>query len=303
MSYEFTEKQKNDIIENWGQDSYSKILRDIEIYSKKWKLWDFQFLEHYSINAIFFCKSNRHGNCVLKLGLNSQDAEFAGEYNILREYSGKKYVRVFEHNINLEKREKAMLIERCIPGKMLSEEESFEKRAAVFAELFSGLHVKPKNPRIYESYESWVCNTADYAAENIYLRKLNPYMQKAKALCLEIIKTYNRKMLLHIDIFADNIVSSNGGYKIIDPKGFTGDPIFDTGQFIFNECCENGIEPQKIESAFAILEKSLNIPDKILRQCFYIETIRFICHELSDGEPDDWDIEVAKFAYAVLNKK
>ena len=294
MNYEFTETQTDRIIKNWGQEIYLKILRDIEIYSKKWKLFDLVFHEYFSINAIFFCKSEIYGDCVLKIGSNEQDELFFREYNMLREYNGRRFVKAYESDIDIEERKKAMLIERCIPGKRLTEEKSLEKRLAVFTELYNGLHIEPKNPGIYESY---VKQVRDMEAE-----VLNAYIQKAKDLCFEIIKTYGKEMLLHIDIYGDNIVSDNEGYRIIDPKGIIGDPIFETGQYIFAECCENSIQPENIEIMFNYLEKSINIPDNILRQCFYIETIKWIGYYASRYGASEWDIERIKFADNVLNK-
>ena len=66
MNYEFNENQIERIVNNWGQEIYIKILHDIEIYSEKWKLYDLEFLEYFSNNAIFFCKSEIYNDCVLK---------------------------------------------------------------------------------------------------------------------------------------------------------------------------------------------------------------------------------------------
>ena len=303
MIYNFTEEQKNEIIKNWNNDFYLNILKYLEIYSNKWGLTDFELVEYYSINAIFFCKSEKYGDCVLKMGGDMQDKEFVGEYNTLREYNGKKFVKVYEGDIDLENRKKVMLIERIIPGKTLSEEKSLEKRLAVFSELYNGLHIEPKNPEIYESYVSWVCSTAEKSVNSKKIsQELNARMQKAKNICLEICEKYNKKALLHIDIFGDNLVSDiNGKYRIIDPKGIIGDPIFETGQFIYSECFEKGFQSE-IEFIFAYLEKSINIPNIIIRQCFYIETIRFIFHEYAiEYGIDERDIEIIKFAESVLN--
>ena len=111
-------------------------------------------------------------------------------------------------------------------------------------------------------------------------------------------------MLLHIDIYGNNIVScnDNGEYKIIDPKGVVGDPVFDIGQFTFNECCENSIQPEAAEIMFSFLEKSLNIPNKILRQSFYIEAVRFICYYASRYGAEQWDVDRIDFAEKVMNK-
>ena len=296
MAYMFTEKQQREVIESWGDDFYNKLLQDIDIYAEKWQLSDFELVEYYSINAILFCKSELYGECVLKIGGDWQDYEFAAEYNTLREYNSRKYVKAYESDIDIANRKKIMLIERVRPGKRLGEEQSFEKRLAVFSELFNGLHIESANPDLYTSYVKWVCNAAESVNQREDSQRLRTYMQKAKEMCLELIKTYDRQMLLHIDIFGDNIVSYGDGYKIIDPKGIIGDPIFETGQFIFAECCERGIEPDKTSIIFDYLEKSLNIPNLILKQCFYIETVRFLCHETGDDGPSDWDIDMIKFA-------
>jgi hypothetical protein len=40
----------------------------------------------------------------------------------------------------------------------------------------------------------------------------------------------------------------------------------------------------------------------VLRQCFYIETVRFLCHEgVSERGADKGDVERIKFAEKVMN--
>lgn len=276
MIYNFIERQKTKIIERWGNDLYLKISRDIETYSEKWELSDFVFIENYSFNAVFFCKSKQYGDCVLKIGGEEQDAEFVSEYNVLREYNGNgRYVKVYESDIDIEKRKKAMLIERVIPGKRLREEPLLEKRLAVFSDLFNGFHIEPTNPEIYNTYIKWVCDMTNlYSKEGGQYKELAEHMMKAKDLCFEIIKTYDRKVLLHGDFHIDNIISDgNGKYMIIDPKGIIGDPVFDVMRYISNEdwgaISENGFD--NVVKIIEYLEKSLNIPNKIIRQCWYIE--------------------------------
>ena len=297
----FTETQTNRIIRNWGEKIYSRILQGIEIYSEKWKLSDFEFVEHFSINAIFFCKSEIYGDCVLKIGSDEQDYEFIAEYNVLREYNGWRYVKVYEADINIKAGKKAMLIERAIPGKMLRD-EPFEKRLAVFSELYNGLHIKTETPEIYDYFTDWIDRALKYCENSREdLKEIDGYMRKARNIYSELCKIYDKNMLLHIDMYGANIVSgSNGGYKIIDPKGVVGDPIFETGQYIFSECCEDKIEPEKIEIIFDYLEKSLNIPQNILRKCFYIETVRFISYYASRYGASGWDVERVKFAANIL---
>ena len=84
-------------------------------------------------------------------------------------------------------------------------------------------------------------------------------------------------------------------YRIIDPKGIIGDPIFETAHFIYEECAQNSLQPEHMEMIFDYFERSLKIPSELLRQCFYIETARYICEE-------GWDAGIVDFAYEILKK-
>ena len=305
MIYNFIEQQKNKIIERWGQEFYSKILCNLEIYSEQWKLSDFEFVEYYSIHAIFFCKSELYGDCVLKIGDNNDDDDniygFMSEYNSLLEFNDSgKFCKVFECDAN----KNVMLIERIIPGKMLKDEPSLEKRLAVFSELFDGLHKKPKNPERYASPEIWledIGNILDYLGQHEKYKELYSHGLRAKELILEIMKTYNRRLLLHGDLHFENILLDKGGmYKIIDPISVIKDPVFEVGRYITNEYWNDKPENrfETIEKIMKYFEKNLKIPDKILRQSFYIDITTINCWRVMN---DSEDLNDVKFAGSVLN--
>ena len=293
MRYSFTETQKNKVIEKWGKDFYSEILNNIEVYSEKWKLYDFEFVEYYSFNAIFFCKSELYGNCVLKI--YSEDFE----YDTLCEYNGRCFVKAFEYENDI------ILMERAIPGKMLRDEPSLEKRLAVFSDLFKGLHIEPKNPEIYTSYASSVTNTADYVINRREDNKeLYTHALKAKEIYLEMVSFYNKKSLIHGDLHCENIIShGNGKYRIIDPLSYIGDPVFEIGRYISQEYRKADSENRltivdKISEYFA---KNLNISAKISKQCFYIDIIIHNCNIVQNGYMAD--MNNVRFAEIILNKR
>jgi len=294
MIYNFTEEQKNKIIDRWGEKLYKKILKYLEIYSEKWVLCDFEFVEYYSVSIIFFCKSKLYGDCVLKIN-DSEDVsviDFMSGYNALLDYNNsEKFCKLFECDTDNQ----IMLIERIIPGKMLKDEPSLEKRLEVFSDLFNGLHIEPKNPEIYVSHIDWICDICDKTDYTGKYEELYLHALKAKELCFEISKTYNRRLLLHGDLHYDNILlDKNGQYKIIDPSGVIGDPVFDTGRYILNEYWDN----KTVEKVIKYFEKSLNIPDKIIRQSFYIDTVLSNCWSV---ENDNAKLNDVKFAESVLN--
>jgi hypothetical protein len=248
-----------------------------------------EFGEYYSCNAIFFCKSELYGDCVLKINRDG-GAEPFQNYNAHIEYNGSRCVRAFEYD-----GWGALLVERAIPGKPLSDEPSLEKRLAAFSELFNGQHIAPKKPENFDIY-TWDNDgkLLDRRKDN---KELYAYALKGKEIYQKLASVYNKKLLIHTDLGSGNIVScGEGKYKIIDPfMTVIGDPVFETGKFIHMECCFHGIEPKKAEIVFDYLEKSLNIPNMILKQCLYLEVMPM-------GEnSSEYDIEKLKFVESIMN--
>ena len=289
-NYGLNKTQKDKIIAKWGNDFYLKILREIEIYSEKWKLSEFNYIEYVSFNAIFSCKSELYGDCVLKIY-----SEYS-EYNTLREYNGGRFIKVFECENDV------MLMERVIPGTMLKNEPSLEKRLAVYLELFKRLHIESKNPEIYDSYTKWVCDRVEYMNTRENCEELYAYMLKAKEIYLEMLTVYNKNLLLHGDFhYANILLNSNGEYKLIDPLGYVGDPIFEFGRNMIIEYYKAENQFETIIKMVKYYEKSLTIPNKIFKQCFYIDMVANKCCRVEGG--DTADLVDAKFAESILNTK
>lgn len=298
----FTEEQAEKVIKAWGEDIYTKILREIKIYSNKWQLSNLRFHDSYSMNAIFFCKSETYGECVLKIGSNLQDKEFVWEYNILREYNGRRYVKVYASDIDIEAGKKIMLIERVSPGTQLKDEESLDKRLTVFSELFNGLHIKPENATLYKKYADGLNENADSISTRNDCKDLYSHILKAKDIFSSVSAVYRQEMLLHGDLQYHNILKrDNGKYAMVDPQGRIGDPIFDIPRYILIEYYNSTKEGRadKMNYIITYLEKSLNIPNEIIRQCFYIETVSFECWWASVG---DYDINNVNFAEMMMNR-
>ena len=278
MIYSFTEQQEKNILDKWGYD-FLRILRyTLKVLPEKWKLYDLEFGEYYSCNAIFFCKSELYGDCVLRINRDGDEA--LDDYNSLREHSDTHHIRAYEYE------DGAVLVERAIPGEMLSDEPSLEKRLTVFSEMYNGRHAAPKNPQLFDTYTNWFSfcmNCVENKREDF--RELYFHAAKAREIYNEIASVYDRKLLIHLDLCSVNIVSSgNGQYKIIDPyRTVIGDPVIETGRFINHEKDRN---LEKTEIILNYLEKILNIPNKILRQCFYLDTVIIACENTQWGGQD-----------------
>jgi len=286
--YIFTKKQKSKILEKWGFDFYRILHFSVKVLAEQWRLFDLEFCEFYSCNAIFFCKSELYGDCILKI--NKDGDEAVDDYNSLREYDGGHFIKAYEYEFG------AVLVERAVPGEPLKNEPSLDKRLAAFSDLFNGRHIVPKKPELFDTFTNWITFLTDFV---VYKHKDNEelcnYALKTNEIYSELALVYNKKLLIHLDLALNNIVScGNGRYKIIDPyRTVIGDPIFETGRFIWDECFSHGWDnnfSHKNESEKAVivleyLEKSINIPKMILKKCYYLD-VAMVLFENSQWSSD-----------------
>jgi streptomycin 6-kinase len=199
-------------------------------------------------------------------------------------------VKILDSDVDIETNKRIMLIGRIFPGTMLKEEQSPDKRLAVFSTLYNGLHIKPANMSIYKKYTEKVDDYTEYIGKRTDCDELYHHMARAKDICAAVSAVYDNDMLLHGDLHAKNILQKTGGeYAIIDPQGLVGDPVFDVPRFILAENYE--IRKKTINDRTKIInhiieyfENSLNIPVKIIKQCFYVEIVLFECWCASVGD-------------------
>ncbi|KIL38230.1 aminoglycoside resistance protein [Gordoniibacillus kamchatkensis] len=303
--YLFKENEIENICNHFGKHVYEKVLRDIEAYADKWNLTSFQFIPSYSAKLVFKCYSEKFGSAVLKIG-NPSVKEIFTEIQTLSQYNGyngRRFCKVFDADIE----NGVILEERVQPGNTLRDESSLDKRLSVFCSLYKGLHIAPANEQIFPTYTGWVGRITEYMSERQDCKELYGYMKKAKDICSSVAALYSQKMLLHGDFHHDNILLGNDGkYVIIDPKGVVGDPVFDVPRFILNEFGDEITAElaKKINEIICVLEKSLHIPNDIIKKCLFVETAMGICWMAEDGiTPEEYPklLKTVAFAEAIMN--
>jgi streptomycin 6-kinase len=62
----------------------------------------------------------------------------------------------------------------------------------------------------------------------------NRTVSKAESLFRELTTERTQDVVLHGDLHHDNILSSGSTWKVIDPHGYVGDPVFEVGSMIYN---------------------------------------------------------------------
>lgn len=289
MVYNLEQAESDKIIEHFGEMFYRKALRTVEVYAEKWNLEIFHLVDYYSVNCIFICESKYFGDAVLKIG--NPTREVFTEVNLLKEYGGRRFCKVFDCDI-----ENGVILEECItPGTRLREEKSLDKRLLAFSQLFNGLHIPSSKAESYPTYLDWVCRITEYMSNENDHKDLYKLMKKAKDLCLCLCNNYSQKMLLHGDFHHDNILlGKNNEYKIIDPKGVIGDPIFDIPRFVLNEFYDNDgmsyeFYKKHVDEIMKYLNRSIDVPIDVMKKCVFIETAMANCWNVESNEKPNLD--------------
>ncbi|WP_037585560.1 aminoglycoside phosphotransferase family protein [Stenoxybacter acetivorans] len=213
MTYNFTPKQLQDITDNFGQTFADALPVRLHGYAQQWRLSQFIFIEYYSVNCLFICRSELHGNCVLKI-FGGEFKWYIGEIRALREFGGNcGYVRAFE----CDEKNGALLLEQIVPGTVLKAEPP-NIRLSVFADVFKHAHTVPNNAALYLSYLATVRQAAEIQSEDCRFPDLRRVSRRMEEECKYLYDKYSERLLLHGDLHGDNLLKNAcGGYVIVDP--------------------------------------------------------------------------------------
>ena len=284
MKYLLNENESQKIIKHFGSAFYTKVINDIQIYADKWNLEIISLIDYFSINCLFICYSTIYRDTVLKISRYSKETYH--EFNVLREYQGHYFCRVFNADL-----ENGVILEEYIkPGTCLRTEPLLSKRLDVFANIYNNLHIKPSSEVRYPYYHEWITNIEGYLLKKKDCSMLYDSIMEAKEIYLTLIKTYDRVCLLHGDLHHDNILlGANNEYKLIDPKGVLGDPIFDIARFMINEydLYDKDSTMSLDEKMVYIVDRfsiSLNLPKLVIKKCFFIDAVMTNCWKIEDSK-------------------
>lgn len=282
---EFPNKDK--AIEWFGADFIAKVDGLMESLITKWAIDGLKLIDSFSANLVFKGQSEIYGPVVMKFGRNR--SEFVSEVKALEFLSGKSICKL----IDMDDENLVLLQESVDPGTELASEEKMDKRLDVFSDLFQQLHHDKKKVidlseanYKYDSYELWIFRITEYMEVKKGWDELTDHMKKAKDLYIQLSELYPTKSLLHGDFHYHNILKGEKGYKIIDPKGVIGNPIFDIPRYILNEYWDEKDEKkvdETLQKVFNVLSSKLNVPLDILTKLVYVEGCMANCWCVESG--------------------
>lgn len=187
----------------------------------------------------------RGRDLVLKVGWRHPEAEH--EADGLRAWWGRGAVRV--HDQHVDGASDAMLLERCRPGTTLGEMRPGAEQDEIVAGLLRDLWHEPAPGHPFRPLTE-LCDLWADGVEGEH--DGDPGLVRAG---LELFRALPREQgpafLLFTDLHAANILAHDGGWRLIDPKPYVGDPCYDVLQHLHNGLAHR--DPEAMVRRMAVL--------------------------------------------------
>lgn len=214
----------------------------MEEASAKWDLTDVQPAPTLSYNFVAFAlsgASDRRRSVVLKMGVPNN--EMLSEMAALRLFNGEGACKLLDY----DEERYWMLLERLNPGVMLSTLEDDEEATHIAAEVMSKLWRPAPEDDVFIRLSDWFAGLK--RLRPMFNEGTGPFNEKILERVERSVNDFfaenHRPVLMHGDFHHFNILSSERGWLVIDPKGVIGPACYEVGPLLINPWGElvNGI--------------------------------------------------------------
>jgi len=220
--------------------------------------WDLTLGEPLLLSYNYVCAAQRADGTEVVLKIGVANREFLSELTALRYFNGDGCVRL----LAADEAKYMFLLERLNPGEMLVSLADDEKRTELAAEIM--LHLwrpAPEGLPLIQLSE-WFGELSKLRPK--YRGGTGPFPKKlveqVESLLPELFATSNPAYLLHGDFHHFNILSSERGWLVIDPKGVIGPPGYECGPLLTNPIPDWPYRPEAVrltKRRIAILSERL----------------------------------------------
>src|SRR5688572_15821677 len=204
----------------------------IEEVSQRWGLSNVHAVPNLSFNFVAFAKRGNE-DVILKMAV--PNPELTSEMTALKLFNGEGACQLLEH----DEERGLLLLERLKPGKMLSELQNDDERTHIAADVMLNIKrrggVTPPLQNKFIKLSDWFDG----------LKRIRPHfnggtgpfpkeiLERVESFLPELFAEKDVK-LMHGDFHHFNILSSERGWLIIDPKGVIGPVGYEVGPFMIN---------------------------------------------------------------------
>lgn len=258
-----------------GKKWLESIPQIIKQYEQKWNIQSFSPFQ-LSYNYVAPAKTSSGQFAVLKISF-PDNKEFISEIESLKFYNGEGAIRVLKE----DRDNYTALLEKAEPGEPVKNVTPERKQITIISDLLKKLHKPiPTENNIFPTISNWA------KSFDIYLEKFSikngpvpqRIFEKAKEIFIEYPKDKKEQVLLHGDLHTDNILSSQRGWLVIDPKGVIGEREFELGACLRNPYYDypKGSDYKKLET-----EKILQFSEELGFDKVRIRNWAFACAVIS----------------------
>ena len=210
--------------------------------SARWGLTDIQPSSNLSYNFVAFAKRasttgldatsqpSTQREVVLKMGVPNSDME--SEIATLRLFNGEGACRLIDY----DEEKSWMLLERLRPGVMLSTLENNEEATHIAADVLQKIWRPAPKDDVFIRLSDWFDGLK--SLRSMFNGRTGPLSEKLVERVEHSVKDFltdnHKPVLMHGDFHHFNILSSERGWLMIDPKGVIGPACYEVGPFLIN---------------------------------------------------------------------
>ncbi|MBB4826155.1 streptomycin 6-kinase [Sporosarcina luteola] len=212
-----------------GERWLASLPEKVAHYAELWELTIQGPVSNLSYNYVLFVEDALGQPFILKLGVPNFDCR--NEMDTVGQYDGNGCAKL----VKADREAGVMLLERVLPGTMLSEREDEEAVIRIFLTTWKAIRRELPTDRKIPMITDWAVSLTQYAAGQSNPAIPRDFIEKAEGYIKRSMDHPQHHALLHGDLHHENILySEERGWLAIDPKGVGGDPCFDLVSFMIN---------------------------------------------------------------------
>ena len=207
--------------------------------------WDLTLGKPFLLSYNYVCAAKRADGtpAVLKVGVPNN--ELTSEINTLRLYAGKGACHLYESDPEIG----MLLLERLHPGSMLTTLADDDEATRIAADLLIITQRPAPAEDGFLSLRGWFDELKELRPA--FGGGTGPFPEKIVTMVEDLLPGLfaeaRSSVLLHGDFHHFNILLSERGWLVIDPKGVVGAPEYEVGPFLVNPMGASISERQAIQ--------------------------------------------------------